>query len=47
MATKAKTQRVDESTWEIKDRTYILKGNKSPITYTLASRHHNRNPLMV
>lgn len=46
MATKTKTQKVDESTWEIKDRTYILKGNKSPITYTLASRHHNRNPLM-
>jgi hypothetical protein len=46
MATKAKPQRVDESTWEIKDRTYILKGNKSPITYTLASRHHSRNPLM-
>jgi len=46
MATKTKTQKVDESTWEIKDRTYILKGNKSPITYTLASKHHNRNPLM-
>jgi len=23
-----------------------LKGNKAPITYTLASRHHGRNPLM-
>ena len=32
--------------WSIKDRTYILKGNKSPITFTLASRHHSRNPLM-
>lgn len=32
--------------WEIKDRTYILLGNKAPITYTLASRHHSRNPLM-
>ena len=32
--------------WEIKDRTYILIGNKAPITFTLASRHHSRNPLM-
>jgi len=32
--------------WELKDRTYILLGNKAPITYTLASRHHSRNPLM-
>lgn len=32
--------------WVIKDRTYVLKGNKAPITYTLASRHHGRNPLM-
>jgi hypothetical protein len=32
--------------WEIKDRTYILLGNKAPITFTLASKHHSRNPLM-
>jgi hypothetical protein len=32
--------------WEIKDRTYILMGNKAPITFTLASKHHSRNPLM-
>ena len=32
--------------WAIKDRTYVLKGNKAPITYTLASKHHGRNPLM-
>ena len=37
-------QKKDE--WTIKDRTYVLKGNKAPITYTLASRHHGRNPLM-
>jgi len=37
-------QKKDE--WAIKDRTYVLKGNKAPITYTLASRHHGRNPLM-
>ena len=42
--TKAPVQKTNE--WEIKDRTYILKGNKAPITFTLASKHHNRNPLM-
>ena len=37
-------QKKDE--WVIKDRTYVLKGNKTPITFTLASKHHSRNPLM-
>lgn len=37
---------IPNDSWEIKDRTYILKGNKSPITFTLASKHHARNPLM-
>ncbi|NDG53986.1 MAG: hypothetical protein EBY39_13360, partial [Flavobacteriia bacterium] len=34
------------SKWEIKDRTYLLKGNKTPITFTLASKHNSRTPLM-
>ena len=34
------------STWEIKDRTYVLKGSHSPLTYTIASRHSNRFPLL-
>jgi hypothetical protein len=34
------------TTWEIKDRTYLLKGNLSPLTYTIASRHSNRFPLL-
>lgn len=46
MATKTKQPEVSVDSWAIKDRTYILKGNKSPITFTLASRHHSRNPLM-
>lgn len=41
---QAPIQKTNE--WEIKDRTYILLGDKAPITFTLASRHHNRNPLM-
>jgi len=46
MATKEKQPVTSKDSWEIKDRTYVLKGNKSPITFTLASRHHSRNPLM-
>jgi hypothetical protein len=33
-------------TWEIKDRTYLLKGPHSPITHTLPSRHSSRYPLL-
>jgi len=32
--------------WEIKDRTYILSGPHSPLTYTIASRHTSRFPLL-
>ncbi len=32
--------------WEIKDRTYLLNGLKTPLTYTIASRHTNRYPLL-
>jgi hypothetical protein len=36
---------VKKPTWEIKDRTYLLK-NGSPLTYTLQSRHTRRYPLL-
>lgn len=42
----AKKQVAAKPAWEIKDRTYFLTGKKSPITYTLASRHSSRHPLM-
>jgi hypothetical protein len=32
--------------WEIKDRTYILSGPHSPLTYTIASKHTGRFPLL-
>jgi len=32
--------------WEFKDRTYVLKGNKSPIIFALASKHSQRKPLL-
>jgi len=33
-------------TWEYKDRNYFLMENKSPLTYTLPSRHSRRYPLV-
>jgi hypothetical protein len=42
MATKAKTTKK----WEVKDRLYYLKNNLSPLTFTLASKHSSRHPLM-
>ena len=39
-------QEPQKPTWEIKDRTYFLKGNKTPLTLTLQSRHTSRYPLL-
>jgi len=32
--------------WEIKDRTYLLKGSKSPLTFTIPSKHTLRHPML-
>ena len=32
--------------WEIKDRHYYLTMGKTPLTYTLASKHTQRFPLL-
>ena len=45
MKTKEKTQ-VKKDTWEIKDRTYILKGGLAPLTYRLQGRSNTRSPLL-
>ena len=42
----AKVSKPSEPKWEIKDRTYLLKGLKTPLTYTIASRHTPRYPLL-
>ena len=34
-----KTQEPKIDSWEIKDRTYVLKYGLSPLTYTIKSRH--------
>ena len=44
MATKAKEKTTAK--WEIKDRRYYLKNGMSPLTFTLASKHSQRHPLM-
>jgi hypothetical protein len=42
--TKKEIKKKDE--WEIKSRQYYLTGGKSPLTYTLASKHTPRHPLL-
>ena len=37
---------VKKDAWEIKDRTYLLKGQHNPLTYTIASRHTAKYPLL-
>jgi hypothetical protein len=32
--------------WEIKPRTYIIKGNKSPLTMTIPGKHTRKSPLL-
>ena len=32
--------------WEIKDRIYYLRGNKSPLTLTIPCRHTRKHPLL-
>ncbi len=39
---KKSTKKVD--TWEYKDRSYYLLGNKTPLTYTIMSKHSRRYP---
>jgi len=35
-----------KNNWEVKDRTYLLLGEHSPLTYTIASRHTYKYPLL-
>lgn len=37
---------VVKPTWEVKDRTYILTGTHSPLTYTIQTRHSARFPML-
>ena len=31
--------------WEYKDRSYYLLGNKTPLTYTIMSKHTDNAPM--
>ena len=39
---KKSTKKID--TWEYKDRSYYLLGSKTPLTYTVMSKHSRRYP---
>ena len=46
VAQPIKAKPVKKDDWEIKDRTYILKGDKEPLTFTIPSKHTRRHPLL-
>jgi hypothetical protein len=41
----AKKNTATQPQWEVKDRVYILKGNRTPVNFILRSRHHLNKPL--
>lgn len=42
----SKEKAIAQDSWEVKDRTYLLIGPHSPLTYTVSSRHSRRFPLL-
>ncbi len=44
-ATKKQIKKVKPE-WEIKDRIYYLKGNKSPLTFTIPGKHTKKHALL-
>jgi len=42
--TEAKKAEVKKDTWEYKDRSYYLLNDKTPLTYTIMSKHSRRYP---
>tara|TARA_R110002020_G_scaffold79457_1_gene199176 strand:+ start:225 stop:995 length:771 start_codon:yes stop_codon:yes gene_type:complete len=45
MSKKDKTNPAEEN-WEIKNRNYVLRGDRNPLTYTIKSRHTEKYPLL-
>ena len=41
-----KVSKPTKPSWEIKDRVYFLKGNKTPLTLTLPGRHTRKHALL-
>jgi AMMECR1 domain-containing protein len=46
IVTKETKPKMLKDNWVVKDRTYIISDNHSPLTYTLQSRHSLRYPLL-
>ena len=46
VAKKAPVQKPQKPEWEYKDRTYILKGRKTPLVYAMNSKHSQKKPLL-
>jgi len=46
VAVKTAPQKPTKPSWEIKDRNYYLTGNKSPLTFTIPSRHTMKHSLL-
>ncbi len=42
----AKKQVIQDTSWEIKDRTYLTTGNQKPLTLKIPSRHSLRHALL-
>jgi hypothetical protein len=45
-AKNAPVQKPKVPTFEFKDRTYVLKGKKTPLVYSLPTKHSQRKPLL-
>ena len=41
-----KEKKVEKPKWENKDRTYYLKGTKSPLTLTIPAKHTRKHALL-
>ena len=41
-----KKQEPKKPEWEIKDRTYYLTGSKTPLTFTIPSKHTRKHALL-
>jgi hypothetical protein len=46
VATKVAPVKPTKPSWEIKDRTYFLKGDKSPLTLTIPGKHTRKHALL-
>ncbi|MAJ23196.1 MAG: hypothetical protein CMI75_05385 [Candidatus Pelagibacter sp.] len=43
---KKQTPKVVKPEWEVKDRTYLLRGNKTPLTLTIPGKHTRKHSLL-